>query len=65
MHTCIHLTYPKHVCVGVVAVIAPWNFPADEILLLALPALMAGNTVYVYDDVTYVYDDVTYMMCPR
>ena len=32
---------------GVVAVIAPWNFPADEILILALPALMAGNTVVV------------------
>ena len=32
---------------GVVAVISPWNFPADEILLLALPALMAGNTVIV------------------
>ena len=32
---------------GVVAVISPWNFPADEILLLALPALMAGNTVVV------------------
>lgn len=24
-----------------------WNFPADEILLLALPALIAGNTVIV------------------
>ena len=32
---------------GVVAVLAPWNFPADEILLLSLPALMAGNTVVV------------------
>lgn len=32
---------------GVVAVISPWNFPADEILLLALPALMAGNAVVV------------------
>lgn len=32
---------------GVVAVVAPWNFPADEILLLTLPALMAGNTVVV------------------
>jgi len=32
---------------GVVAVVSPWNFPADEILLLALPALAAGNTVVV------------------
>jgi betaine-aldehyde dehydrogenase/succinate-semialdehyde dehydrogenase/glutarate-semialdehyde dehydrogenase len=30
---------------GVVIVLAPWNFPADEILLLGLPALCAGNTV--------------------
>ena len=30
---------------GVVVVLAPWNFPADEILLLAIPALIAGNTV--------------------
>jgi succinate-semialdehyde dehydrogenase/glutarate-semialdehyde dehydrogenase len=30
---------------GVVAVISPWNYPADEILLLALPALASGNTV--------------------
>lgn len=32
---------------GVVAVLSPWNFPADEILLLALPALAAGNCVIV------------------
>ena len=32
---------------GVVVVLAPWNFPADEILLLAVPALAAGNTVIV------------------
>lgn len=32
---------------GVVVVLAPWNFPADEILLLALPALAAGNCVVV------------------
>ena len=32
---------------GVVVVLAPWNFPADEILLLALPALVAGNCVIV------------------
>ena len=30
---------------GVVAVCSPWNFPADEILLLAMPALAAGNCV--------------------
>lgn len=28
---------------GVVVVLSPWNFPCDEILLLALPALAAGN----------------------
>ena len=32
---------------GVVAVLSPWNFPCDEILLLALPALAAGNAVVV------------------
>jgi len=32
---------------GVVGVLAPWNFPCDEILLLALPALAAGNGVVV------------------
>jgi acyl-CoA reductase-like NAD-dependent aldehyde dehydrogenase len=32
---------------GIVVVLAPWNFPADEILLLSLPALCAGNTVIV------------------
>lgn len=30
---------------GVVAVLSPWNYPADEILLLTLPALASGNTV--------------------
>lgn len=30
---------------GVVAVCSPWNFPADEPLLLCLPALCAGNAV--------------------
>ncbi len=29
---------------GVVVILSPWNFPCDEILLLALPALAAGNT---------------------
>lgn len=32
---------------GVVGILSPWNFPADEILLLALPALGSGNTVIV------------------
>jgi acyl-CoA reductase-like NAD-dependent aldehyde dehydrogenase len=32
---------------GVVVIMSPWNFPVDEILLLALPALGAGNTVIV------------------
>jgi acyl-CoA reductase-like NAD-dependent aldehyde dehydrogenase len=32
---------------GVVVILSPWNFPVDEILLLALPALGAGNTVIV------------------
>ncbi|CAJ1959091.1 unnamed protein product [Cylindrotheca closterium] len=32
---------------GVVAVLSPWNFPVDEILLLALPALASGNTVII------------------
>lgn len=29
---------------GVVVILSPWNFPVDEILLLALPALASGNT---------------------
>ena len=32
---------------GVVVILSPWNFPADEILLLALPALASGNVVVV------------------
>lgn len=32
---------------GVAAIISPWNFPADEILLLLLPALGSGNTAIV------------------
>jgi succinate-semialdehyde dehydrogenase / glutarate-semialdehyde dehydrogenase len=32
---------------GVVLVLSPWNFPVDEILLLALPALASGNAVVV------------------
>ena len=30
---------------GVAVVLSPWNFPADEPLLLCLPALVAGNAV--------------------
>jgi succinate-semialdehyde dehydrogenase/glutarate-semialdehyde dehydrogenase len=29
---------------GVVVILSPWNFPVDEILLLALPSLASGNT---------------------
>lgn len=29
---------------GVVTILSPWNYPVDEILLLALPALASGNT---------------------
>ena len=32
---------------GVVVVLSPWNFPAGEIILLALPALASGNAVLV------------------
>jgi acyl-CoA reductase-like NAD-dependent aldehyde dehydrogenase len=32
---------------GVVVILSPWNFPVDEILLLALPALASGNSVIV------------------
>lgn len=32
---------------GVVGLLSPWNFPADEILLLCLPALGSGNAVIV------------------
>mmetsp|Transcript_25215 Transcript_25215/g.77726 ORF Transcript_25215/g.77726 Transcript_25215/m.77726 type:complete len:479 (+) Transcript_25215:197-1633(+) len=32
---------------GVVAVCAPWNYPVEEIVLLCIPALIAGNTVVV------------------
>ena len=31
--------------VGVVAMIKPWNFPVDSVLLSVVPALMAGNCV--------------------
>lgn len=32
---------------GVVVVLSPWNFPVDEILLLALPSLASGNAAIV------------------
>ncbi|KAL7567720.1 hypothetical protein ACA910_012055 [Epithemia clementina (nom. ined.)] len=32
---------------GVVVILSPWNFPAGEIILLALPALASGNVVIV------------------
>jgi len=32
---------------GLVGISAPWNFPVDEILLNALPALAAGNAALV------------------
>jgi len=31
----------------VVAIMSPWNFPVDEVLLLALPSLASGNAVIV------------------
>jgi acyl-CoA reductase-like NAD-dependent aldehyde dehydrogenase len=31
--------------IGVVAVIKPWNFPVDSVLLSVVPALLAGNSV--------------------
>jgi len=33
--------------VGIVTILSPWNYPVDEILLLALPALASGNVVIV------------------
>ena len=32
---------------GVIGVLSPWNFPAGELLLHVLPALVAGNSVLV------------------
>jgi len=32
---------------GVVAILSPWNFPADEILFLMLPSLGSGNVCIV------------------
>jgi len=41
---------------GLVTVLSPWNFPADEILLLALPALGSG---YVGD----IADNIGWRVC--
>jgi acyl-CoA reductase-like NAD-dependent aldehyde dehydrogenase len=32
---------------GVVSICAPWNYPIEEIVLLAVPSLIAGNAVVV------------------
>ena len=32
---------------GVVSICSPWNYPVDEILILAVPALIAGNAVVI------------------
>lgn len=32
---------------GVVSVCAPWNYPIEEIVLLSIPALVAGNAVVI------------------
>ena len=32
---------------GVVSVCSPWNYPVEEIVLLAVPALIAGNAIIV------------------
>lgn len=40
-----HITEIHRVPVGVVAVIAPWNFPASTSLAGIIPALLAGNSV--------------------
>ena len=32
---------------GVVSVCAPWNYPVEEIVLLSIPALIAGNAIVV------------------
>ena len=37
--------YVKHVPLGVVMVIAPWNYPSLTAVNTIIPALMAGNTV--------------------
>ena len=32
---------------GVVSICAPWNYPVEEIVLLSIPALIAGNAVVI------------------
>ena len=32
---------------GVVSICAPWNYPIEEIVLLAIPSLIAGNAIVV------------------
>ena len=32
---------------GVVGICAPWNYPVEEIVLLSIPALVAGNAVVI------------------
>ena len=32
---------------GVVSICSPWNFPVEEIVLLSIPALIAGNAIVV------------------
>lgn len=39
--------YVKHVPLGVVMVIAPWNYPYLTAVNTIIPALMAGNTVFL------------------
>lgn len=43
-------TYVEHAPVGVVGVIAPWNYPLSLAVSDALPALMAGNAVVLKPD---------------
>ena len=32
---------------GVVSICAPWNYPVEEIVLLSIPALIAGNAIVI------------------
>ena len=32
---------------GIVSICAPWNYPVEEIVLLSIPALIAGNAIVV------------------
>jgi succinate-semialdehyde dehydrogenase/glutarate-semialdehyde dehydrogenase len=44
-------TYVNHMPVGVVGVIAPWNYPFSLAMIDALAAIFAGNTVVLKPDV--------------